>query len=248
MNVTQLEAIGTADRTFDFFSDTFSYPNELHWEYRFDPQTGKTSTRKNDPPPAYALRCFVVVRSARQFFLNAKFAPNKPGVDATGYRALIRSVIAQNPNRQLPAAKRIQIPGFTNLRQFSGAYGDLLRETCGGAWQSYVQRGNWRMVLPFSRRNQIQTAARLQNAVQSGRQPIVHIVTFPRLTINHVLMIFDARQTPEGFEFQCYDPNICEKPLLLKFDRARQTFIFPRTYYFLGGPVNAYEIYCGLLL
>jgi hypothetical protein len=248
MNVTQPDIVATAARTFDFFADTFGYPNELIWEYRFDAQTGKTSTRKNDPPPTYAHHCFVVVRSARQFFLNAAFAPDHPAIDSAGYREIIRAVVAQNPNRQSPATKRIKIPGFSNLRQFSAAHGNLLRETCGGAWQSYVQRGNWRMILPFTRHGQMQMAARLQNAVNLRRQPIVHIVTFPSLTINHVLMIFDARQTPNGFEFQCYDPNICEKPLLLQFDRAGQTFIFPQTHYFLGGKVNAYEIYCGLLL
>jgi hypothetical protein len=252
MNVTQPHAgIATSasvGRMFDFCADTFSYPNELIWEYQFDPETGKAATRKNDPPPAYAHHCFVVVRSAKQFFLHARFAPERKTVDANSYRSIIRSVVGRSPYRSSTTSERIPVPGFSNLRQFSATHPDLLRETCGGAWQSYVQRGNWRMILPFTRRHQNGMAAHLQKALRCARLPIMHIVTFPSLTINHVLMIFDVRETRTGLEFQCYDPNICEKPLLLQFDDDRQTFVFPRTHYFPGGKVNAYEIYCGLFL
>jgi hypothetical protein len=252
MNAVQPDAevavAAGAGRTFDFYADTFSYPNELIWEYLFDPQTGKSSTRKNDPPPAYAHHCFVVVRSARQFFLHARFAPESPVIDTNGYRSIIRSVVRRSPYRPCAAVERIPIPGFSNLRQFSATHADLLRKTCGGAWQSYVQRGNWRMILPFTRNGQAQMSAQLQTALRSGRQPIVHVVTFPRLTINHVVLIFDVRETAAGLEFHCYDPNICQKPLLLEYNRAARTFIFPRTHYFPGGKVNAYEVYRGLFL
>jgi hypothetical protein len=143
---------------------------------------------------------------------------------------------------------RIAIPGFANLRQFSAAHPDLLRKNCGGAWQSYTQRGNWRMILPFSRRGQAGMVAELQKALASGHIPIIHVVTFPRLTINHVLLIFGVSTANAGLEFHCYDPNICEKPLVLVYDYAGRTFIFPRTHYFPGGKVNVYEIYRGLFL
>jgi hypothetical protein len=235
-----------ATRVFDFYAETFSYPNELVWEYQFDPQTGKTTTRKNDPAPVYAHHCFVVVRSARQFFLNARFLPDRPAVDTNGYREIIRAVTGRSASRQSPASDRIAVPGFANLRQFSATHRDLLRENCGGAWQSYVQRGNWRMILPFTRGGQSRVAAGLQSALAAGRLPIIHVVTFPRLTINHVLMVFGGSTSGEVVEFQCYDPNICEKPIILMYNRAERTFIFPRTHYFPGGKVNAYEIYCSL--
>ena len=246
--VSEISTAAGAGRPFDFYADTFSYPNELIWEYQFDPRTGKTSTRKNDPPPSYAHHCFVVVRSARQFFLHAEFLPDRQAIDANGYREIIRVITGRSASRPSASADRVAIPGFANLRQFSAAHPDLLRQNCGGAWQSYAQRGNWRMILPFTRRGQAKMAADLQKAPGSGGLPIIHVVTFPRLTINHVLLIFGVSAGSAGLEFQCYDPNICEKPLILRYENAGRTFIFPRTHYFPGGKVNAYEIYRGWFL
>jgi hypothetical protein len=99
------------------------------------------------------------------------------------------------------------------------------------------------MVAPFTRGGQARTAAQLETAI--ARLPIVHVVTFPHVTINHVLLIFGVSATASGLEFRCYDPNICEKPILLRYDRASRTFIYPRTHYFQGGKVNVYEVYRG---
>ncbi len=165
-----------------------------------------------------------------------------------GYREIIRSITGRSAIHPSPRANRIAIPGFASLRQFSKARPDLLRQNCGGAWQSYVQRGNWRMVMPFTRCGQAKTVEELQKSLAAGQFPIIHVVTFPRLTINHALMIFGVSAASAGLEFHCYDPNICEKPLILAYDRAKRTFIFPRTHYFPGGMVNCYEIYCGMFL
>ena len=66
---------GDSQRNFQFKADTFSYPNELVWEYRIDPQSGKTTVFRNNPPPTYAHHCFVVVRAAKQFFFHVRFDP-----------------------------------------------------------------------------------------------------------------------------------------------------------------------------
>ena len=55
-------------RSFQFERDTFAFPHELVWRYRFDPVTGAMTVFKADPPPTYYHRCFVLVRSVRQFF------------------------------------------------------------------------------------------------------------------------------------------------------------------------------------
>jgi hypothetical protein len=233
---------------FDFYADTFSYPNELVWEYRFDPQTGQTTTRKNDPPPQYAHHCFVVVRSARQFFLHGRWMPERKRVVPGEYIQIIREVTRRSPIHPSPSERRIEIPGFANLREFSAVHANLLRQNCGGAWQSYVQRGNWRMVVPFSRGGQSQLAAQLQRGLSEGRLPIAHVATFPSLTINHAVMLLGSSESGGKIEFECYDPNICEAPITLIFDRAQRRFIFPRTHYFQGGPVNVYEIYRGWCL
>ena len=51
----------------------------------------------------------------------------------------------------LPAATTI---GVADLRAFSQAHERLLKDECGSTLESYFQRGHWRMIMPFSRRNQ----------------------------------------------------------------------------------------------
>ena len=65
-------------RRFEFERDTFAFPNELVWEYHFDAATGTTAARRRVPAPDYALRCFVLVRAARQFLYHACFDPAAP--------------------------------------------------------------------------------------------------------------------------------------------------------------------------
>jgi hypothetical protein len=65
--------------------------------------------------------------------------------------------------------------------------------------------------------------------------------------LNHVILLYDARETAEGFEFDAYDPNRADAPVPLRYSRASRAFYFPATHYFAGGPVNVYEIYRGLL-
>ncbi len=57
---------------FSFDQDTFLYANELTRKYGFD-EKGRWRTSKRNPKPAYTHRCFVVARSAKQFFLLAHF-------------------------------------------------------------------------------------------------------------------------------------------------------------------------------
>jgi hypothetical protein len=218
------------DRGFQFQTDTLAYPNELVWEYTPDPATGKMVTRKREPPPTYALRCFAVARHAKQFFLHARFAPEQPKLNSDGYRRLIDS-------------DKIVIPGYADLRAFSADYEAVLKAASGGAWHSYFQRGNWRMVFPFSRAHRERMAAQLRESLQKNWPPVVHIVRFPDLAINHVLLLFDCKTTAQGLEFAVYDPNDPDNATRLEFDRARREFYFPSTRYFQGGTVNVYEIY-----
>ena len=229
-------------RPFDFQTDTFSYPNELVWEYRYD-ANGKWTTSRREPKPSYDLHCFVVARSARQFFENARFAPELPVVDDATYRRLIRNVVSTNPRKPLPADRRVVIPGYADLRAFSEAKAELLKTECGGAWQSYFQRGNWRMVFPFSRRGQHQVAQSLLAHLTPTHPLIVHLVRFPQITINHTVVVFGAKETDDTIEFTIYDPNQPQQPALLRYDRASRTFNLPASTYFPGGRVDVYEIY-----
>jgi len=230
-----------ANHPFHFGQDTFAYSNALIWHYDFDPATGKTTHRKQTPPADYKLHCFVVARSARQFFENAVFNPSAPVADEQSYRSAIEKVVHTNPRRAL--VEPVTIPGYSNLFSFSKAHQKLLKEECGGAWQSYFQRGHWRMIFPFSKGHQARTAKQLAERCKAGTLPLVHVVCFPSLRINHALLLFESRDTPTGLEFLAYDPNNADQPIVISFNRETGRFSMPRTNYFYGGRVDVYEIF-----
>ena len=234
---------GVSERPFVFGRDSFSYRNDLVWEYVFDDAAGQTSHHTKDVKPDYTHHCFVVARSARQFFQFARFDPALPAADDVTYRKLIRRVAAHDPSHDIKEADRIIVPGFTNLFDFSVAKAKLIQEESGGAWRSYFQRGHWRILVPFSRTGQEAEARLLMWEILNHRPPVVHLVKFPQLTINHAVLLFDVRETPAAIEFTTYDPYESTHPVTLTFDRATRQFSFGRNPYFIGGKVNVYEIY-----
>jgi hypothetical protein len=201
------------------------------------------TTHWRQPKPEYTLHCFVVARAARQFFGHARFDPMAPKARTETYRKLIRKVVRRNPRKISAPGKRVVIPGYANLREFSEAHEAALKAECGSAWESYFQRGHWRMLFPFSRRHQERMAEQLQVALAQHRPPIVHVVRFPSLTINHALLIFDCEETGEAILFAAYDPNVPEQPTALRFDGNSRTFSLPANQYFHGGRVDVYEVY-----
>lgn len=232
-------------RRFNFEQDTFAFANELFWEYRFDPVTGALTTRRNSPPPTHAHRCFVMVRSARQFFYHARFAAGEPAVDDSTYARLIREVVRRSPRVPSPESGRIVIPGYDCLRSFSRSREQLLKANCGGAWQSYFLRSHWRMVFPISRSHQAGMAERLVKAFETKPDPIVHLVRFPQLTINHGITLFSMGESDGKISFSAYDPNQPAGPTRLDYDRTQRTFLFPQNHYWAGGPLDVIEVYRG---
>jgi hypothetical protein len=233
----------TFDRPFVFQQDSFAFTNELEWDYHFDAATGKTTHTPRVPRPEYTQHCFVLARSARQFFQHARFAPTQPVADTNTYLRLVRRVIATSPRTVLPEHRRIVIPGYSNLFSFSRAHEALLKAQCGGAWQSYWQRGHWRMIFPFSERHQEKMARVLVDSLHRNWPPVVHVVRFPSRTINHALVLFDVMETESEIHFAAYDPNTPQVPACLAFNRNQRRFSFPANSYFIGGPVDVYEVY-----
>jgi len=232
-----------AVRRFVFARDTFAFANELIWEYRLDPATGRMRFSRPERPPAYTHRCFVMVRAARQFFYHARFEPARPVAEGAVYRRLIRQVITRSPRRVSAESERVVIPGYDGLRAFSQAQEPLLKAGCGAPWESYFLRSHWRMVFPVWRRHQERTAQRLKRSLGEGRAPVVHLFCFPRITINHGMVLFGAADTEQGVQFDAYDPNIPEHPLQLAFEGDRRTFSLAQTHYYAGGPLNVVEIF-----
>jgi hypothetical protein len=229
-------------RPFNFQTDTFAFPNDLIWEYRFD-ENGKWVSKPRLPKPDYTHHCFVVARSARQFFEHARFDPQAPVSDASTYRRLIQKVLSTSPSHDVADSARVVIPGYADLRSFSQAQESLLKEQCGGAWHSYLQHGHWRLIMPFSRSHQEQMSQQLLEAIKQNHPPVAHLVRFPQLTINHAVVLFDAVETEHDIQFTAYDPNNPRKPVPLTFDRSTRTFQFPANDYFPGGRVDVYEVY-----
>jgi hypothetical protein len=232
-------------RPFLFERDTFAFANELVWQYRFDPVTGAMTTFRSAPAPSYAHRCFVMVRSARQFFYHARFDPGLPGATPETYRRLIREVVSRNPRGTGVDQHRVVIPGYDCLRSFSRAQEPLLKAECGGPWDSYFVRSHWRMTFPIWRRHQERMAQQLQQALRDGTVPIVHIFRFPRISINHGIVLFGSTESDGDIQFDGYDPNIPDRPVKLHYGRAGRTFSFPRTHYWAGGELNVIETYLG---
>jgi len=230
---------------FRFPADTFAFANETVWIYDIDPGTRHVAWRRREPPPAFALRCGVMARAARQFYSAARFDAAAPALDAHGYERLVREVLRSDPRR--PATTRVAIPGYRDLRSFSAAHEALVQEALAGPWRTYLQRGNWRMIFPFSPRHQRDEADRLLASLARGWPPIVHVLRYPQLTINHLVLVFDADETPAEIVFHAYDPNDANGPIVVRYDRRTQRFAYAATAYFPGGPVKVYAVYDGLV-
>lgn len=235
-------------RRFDFAHDRFAFANELVWEYQFDAATAKMNFRPLAPKPDYAHRCFVLTRAARQFLYHARFDAGQKITSDEIYCQLIRKVVARNPRKPCEIAAQIVIPGFANLFEFSVAREKLLKSACGGAWRSYVLRSHWRMVLPISRAHQTRTAEALLASLGKNISPIIHLVKFPALTINHGMILFDVVAAKDSFVFSSYDPNNPKTPVPLTFDRCSQTFFLPANSYWAGGGLEVIEIYRSWLI
>lgn len=228
-----------------FPEDVFAFANETVWEYHHDPATGRRWWYERDPRPPFSLRCGPMARAIRQFHAHARFDPALPPVDEREYERLLRRVMAADPRRR--AEERIVIPGFADLRSFSAAHAELTKANIAGLWTSQLQRGNWRMIFPFTFRHQAATAERLRAELARGWPPIVHVLRYPQLTLNHMVVVYDVEETPAELRFLAYDPNDAAAPIVLAYDRRARVFSYPTTLYFPGGPVRAYEIYDGLL-
>ncbi|WCJ58516.1 hypothetical protein NXS98_12395 [Fontisphaera persica] len=235
--------------------DTFAFANELKWTYHYNPETGKMEHQRREPAPQFTHRCVPMAKAARQFLFHAGFDPRQPPTTEKEYQRLVKKVLSSNPRHGGGVSPPVIIPGFTNLYDFSVAHEALLKEALGGAWQSYVHCGNFRMVFPFSRKGQAKLADRWERDVHANYPPLVHVVTFPRLTINHTILLIglatpeevrqlapDIEAAGEAVYFKAYDPNQPERPLILWYQKQERQFYYPRTTYFPGGRVNVYEM------
>lgn len=235
--------VDSSVRRFQFERDTFAFHHELVWKYRFDPVTGAMTTYRSDPPAKYYHRCFVLVRATRLFFDYARFVPELAPVEREMYRALVRKVIKSNPRRPCTVEKQIIIPGFDCLRAFSQAHEAVLKDECGAAWESYFLRSHWRMIFKVYGRFQEKMADKLKRSLARRGVALVHLFRFPRITINHGIVLYRFVESERQIEFTAYDPNIPEHPVTLVYEKGRRVFTFAANIYWGGGVLSVMEIF-----
>ena len=233
-------------RTFDFDRDVFAFANELVFDYGVD-EGGRLPSTPPSSSVDFAQRCVLMSRVVRQFHVNAEFSPGLPRVGEERYRELVAEVFATDARAKQPASERIVIPGYPGLRSFSKDHEMLFKEALNQRWLAYFQKGNWRMIFPFWRNQQRATAEGLVSGLGRGELAVLHAVRFPNIEINHTVLLFGVEETPEEIRFRFYDPNEAVHPRVLVYDRARRTFYYPKTFYFAGGPIRAYEVYDGAI-
>lgn len=230
-------------RTFDRSRDTFGYTNNNLWRYEFGPNNEMHAIKRRLGKVEHGQRCTIMARTARQFFYQARFEPSLPKLSDSEYRRLIRRVIDANPRNDVPSADPVLIPGYGDLRAFSLDREGLVKDEIAGRLVGYFQRGNWRMIFPFTPNQQRSTANALLADLARGHLPLVHIANFPRININHTGLIFDVTESPTQIRFAVYDPNSASETRALLFDRASASFRYSRTDYFAGGTAKVYRIY-----
>jgi hypothetical protein len=72
---------------------------------------------------------------------------------------------------------------------------------------------------------------------------LVHLFRFPRITINHGIVLYGLTESERQIEFEGYDPNIPEHPVKLLFEKQSQQFTFAANRYWGGGELKVFEIY-----
>jgi hypothetical protein len=196
-----------------FGQDTFAFRNDSRIHHR-----GK--------PDLYANWCFVLGRAVVQFQRFARFEPHAPRPTSAECAALVRRVTRRPVwRRPLPAHRRIVIPGFASLHELTREEEAAVKAGLGSRLWSLLHWTNWRIVFPQLRTHQPRIAAEIVEELQAGRPVQLLITDFPRIALNHSVLVFEYRTTsPDTVEFLVYDPNDPREPGVIRYDAARRRF------------------------
>ncbi|MGH7334580.1 MAG: hypothetical protein ACREKS_17920 [Candidatus Rokuibacteriota bacterium] len=216
---------------FTFATDTFDFRNEI---------------RERNPgvDNLYANYCFVLAKGLRQFFAFARFDPTAPRLDHEGYVRRSHEVLARSPWAEaVPADDRITIPGYANLRDFSRGEEQALKTALGPRFWTMVHWTNWRVTLPVTRGHQARVAHEIMRELQDGRLAQLLVTNWPKPELNHTVVAYQFRDTPDGIEFTVWDPNDPSTPNRLTFDRPQQRFVATSLYATERGIIRVFRMY-----
>jgi hypothetical protein len=229
-------------RTFNPKTDVFSFSNELYFDYK-PTQTGEVSITHRAPgkTPDYSRHCFILARSVLQFYKFAEFRPDLPKVSDSDYFKIVKH-LSRVPAWSSEPAKKIEIPGYANLYDFSADHTLLMQKELGIWWASFWRVGNWRIVFPVPRAGQKNLAEWLKRELDASRIHAVYITRFKPM--NHCLVAYRYEARPNGdLVFFVYDANQPGKIVHLTYQMSSRSFFFDKTWYYKGGLVSALKLY-----
>jgi hypothetical protein len=234
-----------AEADFCFDRDTYDFANQTVFEYHEGhPSLRKGSTVRKD---AYKRHCFVMCRTAMQFKKFARFDPRGTPLDDTTLAARVRVVTHRGPwTDPRPENQRIVFPGYKDLRELSKARREVMQASIGHGWPSYFRISNMRMVFQQSTTYQKRTHDRLNAALARGELFVVFLTTYPKLSINHSVLIYKQKSfspNPGVERYLVYDPNHPESPRELTWSPHTRTFSYQKDWDFVGGFVRVYQVY-----
>ncbi len=188
-----------------FGVDTFAFRNDSRIHHR-----GK--------PDIYCNRCFLMARAVGQFQRFARFAADETRLTPEAYAARVWQVIRRGAWRApLPADRRVVIPGYRSLHDFTGAEEAAVKAGLRGRLWTLVHPTNWRM--------EERVARETMTELRAGRAVQLFLTDFPRIEMNHSVLAFDYRASgPATVDFEVYDPNDPSGPGIVRFDGRDERF------------------------
>jgi hypothetical protein len=231
---------------FRFGRDTVSFANSTVFEYR-EGHPHLQRQRMKGEPKRYTRRCFILCRTTMQFHKFARFDPHAPPLDDNALAARIRSVTRRAAwENSLPTNQRVVFPGYPNLHAMSNARREVVRRNIGLGWPTYFRLGNYRMIFEHDSSYHVETHANLNVALARGELFVGFLTTYPRLSINHAVLVYERKPASQkdGIEhYLVYDPNHPESPRELTWSAPTRSFSYQKDWDFIGGSVRVYQIY-----
>jgi hypothetical protein len=244
-----LTLVGTREVAweFRFDRDTFAFQNATVLKYKDGLPYLQVKASHEDPANRYTRRCFVMSRTAMQFRKFARFDPSGAPLNDLELAARIRAITRRAPwGESLPENQRIVFPGYANLREMSKARAHVFQENIGNGFLTYFRPSNVRMFFQHTRNYQQSTHANLEAVLSRGDLFVGFLSTYPKLSINHTVLVYARQKNPLGDELEhylVYDPNHAEAPRELTWSPRERAFAYQKDIDFIGGFVRVYQSY-----
>jgi hypothetical protein len=232
------DALATSAATpgFVFARDTFAFRNEIR-------------SLHPDVEDLYANYCFVLAKGLRQFFQAARFDPDAPKLDHAGYVERVRAIAEHPPwEPALAPDVRVVIPGYADLREFSAAQTDAVKEGLGSRFWTLVHWTNWRVTLPVTASHQAHVADEIADDLREGHLVQLLVTNWPVPELNHTVVAFAFQEAAGDRLFHVWDPNEPDAPGIVTFEHAARRFWATRVYDTRPGPIRVFRMYYSPLL